>query len=144
MSLDAVVYKNIENLPQCVRESVQIADPATGETEMLVPKSPGHGPEDSLVAIRARLGNASEVAWLTDSIKSRGNGQYPILLDLFLYSGSHSGDYIQLDQLPRLKEEIMQVTTSDGSLPKELLTFLAAVRELIHAAEVENNPIVFV
>jgi hypothetical protein len=63
------------------------------------------------------------------------------MLNAILYSSTHSGDSISLDQVSRIRLEIDEI---DGAaMPAELAAFFEGLRHLMDAAERERNPIVF-
>jgi len=141
MGLDAVVYKNIDNLPEGVKAQVTVMDSLTGELEFVTPQAPSPNYNASLLAADIRIGNISRVKWLREQIESRWPGTCSIMLNAILYSNTHSGDSISLDQVSRIRLEIDEI---DGAaMPAELAAFFEGLRHLMDAAERERNPIVF-
>jgi hypothetical protein len=144
MALHAVVYKSVGALSPQLQELVRIADPATGELEFLTPELASRHPEDSLISTSVSLGNAMMISWLAKEINGRWGARCKTLLKTFLYSGSHSGDAVQGDQVSHLSQEIGQIDLAKENLPSDLREFLTSVRRLVVAAKTEKNPIVFV
>jgi len=139
MGLDAVVYRNIESLPESLREQVKVVDHQTGELEV------ASGPRltETLLAADVRIGNISGVAWLREQIESRWPEKCSLILNLVLYSSTHSGDFITLDQVGQIKLEIAGIDCADDSIPPRLAAFFEQMTELVNAAECEGNPIAF-
>jgi hypothetical protein len=142
MGLDAVVYKNIENLPEPQRAQVKLVDPLTGELDFANGPTLALRTED-LFAAQVRVGNISSVAWIREQIESRWADKCPLILNAILYSGTHSGDFIPLEQVRGIKLEIAGLDCTDASISAKLSTFLEQITQLVIAAEIEANPIVF-
>jgi hypothetical protein len=142
MGLDAVVYKNIENLPEPLKGQVKLVDPQTGELEFVNGPTLSLRTED-LFAADVRIGNISGVAWLREQIESRWADKCLLILNAVLYSSTHSGDFIPLDQVRRIKLEIAGIDGAEGSLPARLAAFFEQMTQLVNAAESEGNPIAF-
>jgi len=135
MGLDAVVYRNIENLPESLRSVVALVDPVTGELDFSNSATPTVDAE-ALLAAEVRIGNISEVAWLREQIESRLPNQCPLILNTVLYSGTHSGDTVGLGQVQGIKLEIAALNSAESSTPAMLLTFLSEMMQLVSAAEI--------
>jgi hypothetical protein len=144
MGLNAVVYRNIHSLAPGLRRRVRVAEPATGELEFVSQGSPDPNYNDALIAISIRIGNAASVDWLRDQVRSRWTGECNILLSTVLFSGSHSGDFINLEGTEKMRREIEEMDAAEAELPEDLARFLAEMRQLLDVAESERNPIVFV
>ena len=144
MGLDAVVYKNRNNL---FLDEVDTAlmDRQTGEVYFEDPAIAAKYREQSLMAIHRRLGNVGSIDSLRSEIPSKVADELPILFGKVLYNGSHSGDVIDLGLLNSLEDqvELLSKRTSDSRSPA-LTTFLQNMRDLIRVAISEQNPIVFV
>jgi hypothetical protein len=138
MGLNAIVYRNVENLPAHVRSATVEFDAKTGEP---FSRTDEFGLADGLIACDRRLGNISHIAYLRDEAAKLGVPKQGTLLSKILYSGSHSGDHIDLGLMSSLKAEIelLNLRASD-----DVATFLQSMRELIAASEIERNPIVFI
>jgi hypothetical protein len=138
MGLDAVVFRNAKNLEKEFGCDLFEIDEKTGEA---VPKNTELKiPQDRFYAIERRLGNLSGIAWLRETVGDLLRNPESIVQSRVLYSGTHSGDSITLNELPRLRDEI-GLLKSCG--PPELRAFIDAMESLMDAAEAEGNPIVF-
>ena len=109
----------------------------------LRPESSATSSSDDTAAIHKRLGNVSAIGWLAEEILPVV-GEESILLRKVLYSGSHSGDSIALEDLERLESEIKLVRDSMTTGPPRLESFLQDMSDLISKARDEAMPIVFV
>ena len=145
MGLDATVYVHRDHLPFDVDDSQARVDEETGEVFFDDPALEPPGVE--FVALAKRLGNIDMIHYLAKKIKDvldDASASEPLLLKKVLYSGSHCGDWIGLEDLARLREEIVSVLSlTEGHRSAELQTFLDDMRELADRAEEEGNPIVF-
>lgn len=126
MGLDAVVYLR----PKAVSANQSVTD----EHATLSSDVP---------AIHKRLGNISMIGWLADETVQLV-GRDSILLKKVLYSGSHSGDSIGLEDLNRLESEIKVISESLTTRSSDLERFLKDMSDLISKAREEAMPIVFV
>ena len=142
MGLDAVVYRNLENLLEPLKGQVKLVDPQTGELDFVngPTRSPG---SEALLAADVRIGNISGVAWLREQIKSRWAGKCLLILNAVLYSSTHTGDFISLEQVRRIKLEIAEIDCAGDSIPARLAAFFEQMTQLVNAAESEGNPIAF-
>ena len=127
MGLDAVVYLR----PEAVSDSQSVTDEHATLSS------------DDVPAIHKRLGNVSMIGWLADETVPLV-GRDSILLKKVLYSGSHSGDSIGLEDLDRLESEIKVLTESLTTRSSDLEKFLKDMSDLISKAREEAMPIVFV
>lgn len=59
MEVGAVIYRNIDALPQELRNLVRIADPATGELEFITQGLPDPNYNDVPLAVSIRIGNSA-------------------------------------------------------------------------------------
>ena len=135
MSLVAIVYRNPCNLNAFIKESAYEVDELTGEV-IFVSARP-----EVVVAEQVKFGNIAEVAYLRNIVKGFKCPSESIICNRILYSGSHSGDVIPIDNIEMLEKEISYLRTYGHPA---LLSFLDGVSKLILAARCENNPIVFV
>ena len=126
MGLDAVVYLRSAN----ARDSRLLKD---NHTDFL----------NETPAIHKRLGNASMIASIANEVLPLV-GNDSVLFSRVLYSGSHSGDSVRLEELNRLESEIRVLRESPLGRSSELETFLEAMSDLIMRAREEGTPIVFV
>lgn len=138
MGLSAVVFKSAARLKQEYSREFEITDEETGQATAV-------GDEDFLSlkqssAAHARIGNLSDVAYIMDIVES-ALGEKSFIGARVLYSGSHSGDCIPLNQLQPLRDELNRLKQIDH---REIVRFVHGMEALIEAAEQEKNPIVFV
>lgn len=128
MGLNAVVYRN-----------------ATEQTRgTLFDQQETLKNDEPLPAIQKRLGNASMIASLADEV-SQVDTNTSILSERVLYSGSHSGDTVDIKDLDKLQSEIDAIREmTERNRSEALETFLREMSTLIDAAREEQNPIVFV
>ena len=141
MGLDAVVYRNRKHLQLGPDEETAQLIPDTGQVYFDNDET-SRRHYDQLKAADIRLGNISKIAELRDEMIQLA-GTTNMLYQKVLYSGSHSGDFVPLDELRLMLDEIRSVRRT-GKPSKELRRFLDQMEELIRTATNESNPIVFV
>ncbi|MGA8873231.1 MAG: hypothetical protein WB460_18945 [Candidatus Acidiferrales bacterium] len=141
MGLDAVVYRSKSNLQLGSDEQLAHLVPDTGEI-YFDDDAASRRHSQELEAIHVRFGNIAMISELREEI-ARIVGADSILYQKIVYSGSHSGDFIPVDELARLAEEIPFVRKS-GKPSRDLRDLVDRVEELTQAALHERNPIVFV
>jgi len=148
MGLDAVVYRSKKSLPFEHDTVGAILDVPTGEYDVpdraLEPAFEQKFPRESRIAANKRIGNLALVSWLRERaflvLKDRS-----IVLSKVLYSGSHSGDSIPVEQTIELRNELLQLGGSVEQPDREhMKQFVTDMLELVEAARREGNPIVFV
>lgn len=143
MGLDAVVYKNRAALGLGRHSSAALVVPETGETYFDQPHLYRRYPTGHFEAVSFRIGNVSSVFELLQEVnKLIGNDSF--IARRVVYSGSHSGDTIDVGELAELAQEVATLSESGVSKSSQLSEFLDQLRALINAARVNNNPIVFV
>jgi hypothetical protein len=140
VGLDAVVYRNIKNFQLGPDEQHARALPKTGEV---------YFDDDRLErkyfrrrdAVAYRLGNITAISILREEV-SQLIGPDSFVERKVLYSGTHCGDFIPLDELDKLATDLHRIheTGRSSALMQE---FLTAMEHLIRAAKEEGNPIVF-
>ena len=144
MGLNAVVYKNRSHLafdPDSVGAKV---DPRTGEFYLKDNGVHEFG-QDAAVALGKRLGNMDAIALLSDAIGQALGTPESLLQKKILFSGTHSGDVIDLAEFDRLRGEIARVRRSTiFSQVPGLVEFIQSIDDLVRVASSEENPIVFV
>src|SRR5262249_38684970 len=128
MGLDAVVFRNAANLEKEFGCDLFDIDETTGEaapknTQLKVPR-------DRLYALERRLGNISGIAYLRETVGDLLRNPESIVQSRVLYSGSHCGDSISLNELPRLRDEIGLLKSHAHP---ELGTFIDAMEALMDA-----------
>jgi hypothetical protein len=135
-----VVYRNIRNLDLGADRAHAYVIPETGEVDF-------HDIEiarkyrDKRHATEHRLGNITAIGFLRAEVTKLA-GLDSVLIRKVLYSGTHSGDYILLAELPALSEELGKLAGCP-LLSAELTIFLDEMEVLVRTARQENNPIVF-
>ena len=141
MGLDAVVYVHEDNLPLTVKDDDPHTDDQTGEVYFEDPRLVEKHRRSTFTAVNKNLGNIAMIGALRNEIANVISND-SVLLSKVLYSGSHSGDRIGLEDLGRLESEISLVRESNRSAALE--SFLESLSELVEAAKKQGNPIVFV
>ena len=101
-------------------------------------------PRETRIAADKRIGNIALVSWLRERaslvLKDRS-----IVLSKVLYSGSHSGDSIPVEQTLALRDELLQLGGSVEQPDRDhMKQFVTDMLELVDAARRVGNPIVFV
>lgn len=97
------------------------------------------------------LGNIALVASLRESVKKLSDDvevEFPVLWSGVIYSGTHCGDFLKVDEVKRLKDEIINLRSRNFSIldAKEvqyLQEFLEKMDELVEASLSINKPIAF-
>lgn len=121
MGLDAVVYRNKKHLQLGLDERASQLIPETGEVYFENDEiSRKH--REQVKAAEFRLGNIMVIAELRDELV-RLVGPNNTLFGKILYSGSHSGDFIALRELPPISHEIALVRGT-GRQSEEMNFFL--------------------
>ena len=140
MGLNAVVYRNRENLPPEIAALPLRTDPLTGES---YPPDDAHMPSSKTERVHKRLGNIAQIAHLRKVLSPRMD--IPLVLSSVLQDGSHCGDVIPVAQLPELQKELSLISSSpDLREDEDVSIFVESLNELLQAALREQNPIVFV
>jgi hypothetical protein len=143
MGLDAVEYKRWEGLAEKQKSSVRLVDQATGEIEYIDDKLEFSDQQDRLLAASVRFGNISHIAELRAGLQILISSENSIILNKFVYDGSHSGDIIRSGDFPAIEVETVFLRQQRQISP-ELAHFLNQLTELIEAEIRESNPIVFI
>jgi len=140
MGLTAVVFKSPRSLLKVGTGESHI-DELTGEVLFEGKDAQQLG---DVVALKRRLGNISRVEQLRIEVTNLLRPlQSSLLLTRVLYNGTHVGDVIGREHFDQLKKEIShlkKVETRSG----EVNEFVAAMEDLMSAADQEGNPIAFV
>ncbi|QYO62231.1 hypothetical protein [Leptolyngbya sp. 7M] len=145
MGLDAVVYTHKNNLQIDTNSNMLQVDEETGEVFIADDNLASNYPNSSFVAVQCRLGNSSNIGYLNEEIANLLPNETSLLLEKVVYSGSHSGDKIDLEELDQLETEINRLKQQlPGQRTVLLEQFIQNMTELIQAARREGNPIVFV
>jgi hypothetical protein len=97
------------------------------------------------VLLHHRIGNLAQVGLLRGEL-SREAGKFPIVLEKVIYSGTHAGDYLSLDDVRQLESELRDMdrfVCSDKANQKYIKWFGRQMRELAKAALSVSKPISF-
>ncbi len=144
MSLSALVYRNRATLGIDAESLGAVRDDRTGEYFFTSSEHDGEFPREAFVASEFWIGNIMGVAELRDQLGGIVGVEDSLLLTKCLYSGSHSGDLIEVALLPSLEREVRGLLEQRGKrISEHLSSTLNGFLGLIEAAKRENNPIVF-
>lgn len=145
LSLNALVYRSRATLDIDVESMGAVKDERTGEFYFSTSAHDGRFPREAFIAREYWIGNVLGVAELRQEISSIIKTRDSILLEKVLYSGTHSGDVIELVLVSTLEREIRGLLQYERSkLSAYVMKFLRGMLDLIETAKAENNPIVFV
>lgn len=140
MGLDACVYFNREKFSDAIASGELAVEEETGEI-YVVDHETSSFRDDDFKACEVWLGNTASIAELRDIIGAKLPAD-SIITSKIIYSGSHAGDYIELQLIGQLQQEIEHLR----SLIKDhetLTEFLNEVSKLIDAAFEQKSAIVF-
>jgi hypothetical protein len=143
MGLDAVVYKNREVVDLGRHACHARVVPETGEIYFDEQQLYHDYPKRYFEAVSFRIGNVSAVAELLEEVRKLA-GSDSFIETRVLYSGSHSGDTIAVEELAELEREVEVLSAPKLSKSSWLAEFLSQLRALIRAAQINRNPIVFI
>jgi len=145
MSLSALVYRSRATLDIDAESLGAVRDDRTGEYYFPTPQYDGKFPSEAFIASEFWIGNITSVAELREELREITNEQDSLLLNRCLYSGTHSGDVIELALLPTLEHEVRSLLTlREIQISKYLMSVLLGILGLIETAKRESNPIAFV
>jgi len=141
MGLDAAVWPNKNRVDLGSDRQFAKMDPDTGQLHFEDAElEKKHWPKLRPL-LEHRIGNIWSVAELREEAIRLLGAESRIVLQV-LYSGSHSGDFIPVGELPGFVREVGAIRkTGRGS--QEMSEFLSKFEELIQTATREGNPIVF-
>ncbi|WP_136417973.1 hypothetical protein [Herbaspirillum sp. ST 5-3] len=97
------------------------------------------------VLLSLRLGNISLVSALSAQVKKTW-ADFPILLNRVLYSGSHTGDYIETNLVLGLQAEVARLAHVHAECAEDeeaIRLFHAELEELVSCALRVHKPIAF-
>jgi hypothetical protein len=97
------------------------------------------------ILLRHRLGNISLVGLLRAELQREAE-RFPVLVTKVVYSGSHSGDYLRVEEIPALQREIELLREFRCGSPKAdafMSEFRAQMSELAATALSIGKPIAF-
>jgi hypothetical protein len=97
-----------------------------------------------MIFLRHRLGTSTQIDLLQRELRKEPD-RFPILLRNVLYSGTHTCDWIPLDRMEALSEEIKRLPPqqADPAVADALQLFKVQMAELIIAAKHTRKPICF-
>jgi hypothetical protein len=97
-----------------------------------------------MILVRHRLGKSSAIDLIRTELQKDAL-RYPILLEKIVYSGTHTCDWLPLQALPALTQELKQIETDPVHTPAAdaLRLFKIQIAELIIAAQLTRKPICF-
>lgn len=144
MSLSALVYRSRGTLDIDVESLGAAKDDRTGEYYFSTPQYDGKFPREAFIASEFWIGNITGVAELREELRTITNEQDSLLLKRCLYSGTHSGDVIELALLPTFEHEVRGLLAREMKISENLISVLHGILGLIETAKRESNPIVFV
>ncbi|SRR5579871_1048506 len=90
---------------------------------------------------RKRLGNISHVAHVRNYLERNSPTNFPMLCTRVVYNGVHAGDWIAVQDVPKLLDEARKVQGSTKDLL--IFQFMKDLIELADASLATRNPIVF-
>ena len=97
-----------------------------------------------MILARHRLGTTGVINLFRTELQKDAL-RFPILLEKVVYSGTHTCDWIPLELLPQLTQELKHVNPDAAQAPlaDALRLFKIQIAELIIAAQLSRNPICF-
>jgi len=100
---------------------------------------------ESGILLHHRIGNIAVVGLLRAEL-AREPEKFPVLLKQVLYSGSHGGDYLSLEDVALLRSELSSLTTFVCAKPANeeyVESFRRQMLELADACQQVGKPILF-
>lgn len=97
------------------------------------------------ILLHQRIGNMAQVELLRGEL-IREPDRFPVLLNQVLYNGMHAGDYLTLDDVSRLRSELLSLDTfvcSDARETVYIERFKGQMQELVDASLSVGKPISF-
>ena len=140
MGLDAYVFLSKAHLPFDADALGAELDPETGEYFLDDDVFFRRYSFDARTTCHKRIGNIALVAQLREEAR-RVLDENSVVRSKVIYSGSHCGDTLKSDLFQDLQREL--VVLSSGQPSSAMLEFIRDMGDLINAATVEGNPIVF-
>jgi len=141
VSLEAVVYKNSEQIKKLFPNLNLSIDTETGESYLSDGVKVSEPPSNNFaVAVQQWLGNLNSIATIRSAL-SEYELHSPVI-DRIIASGSQSGEYIEVSEFPQLKAEIEAYLKLETDT--SIIEFLKNLLDLVEVGEIEKNPIVFV
>jgi hypothetical protein len=113
---------------------------------------------ESGVLLHHRIGNIALVAELRTALNGQA-GHYPLLLSKVLYNGTHSGDWLAVEEVKALQSELCRLVAAladkaelcrlvarsgyQSEVPSFLRSFAVQMGELVECALRVGKPLVF-
>jgi hypothetical protein len=97
------------------------------------------------ILIRYRLGNISLVGLLRAELQREAE-RFPILVTKVVYSGSHAGDFLRVEEIPALQRELeflREFRCTNGKSDRFMSEFREQMSELATTAISIGKPIAF-
>lgn len=107
----------------------------------------GPCPHDNFVLIHEYIGNITRVGNLRDQIERLAGNDAKIILSEILYSGTHCGDFLEVDKVRDIAGELEIVernSVGETGIDEERITyFIAQMNRLVEASLKLQKPIAF-
>lgn len=97
----------------------------------------------SMILKHFRLGTSQEIDQLRAQLENKERSRFPILLGKILYSGTHTCDWLPVQILPQLTEELKALNGTPALESEAILQLKIQLAELVIAAQMMNKPICF-
>ena len=91
------------------------------------------------------VGNIALVAFLREELRKAAD-DFPLILGEVIYDGTHCGDYMSVDEVKKMREEVIRLQAVHSGNPsdeKYLREFEKQMKELIAFSVEMEKPIVF-
>ena len=97
-----------------------------------------------MILVRHRLGSTAAIDRIRTELQKDAL-RFPILLEKVVYSGTHTCDWLPMNLLPSLTEELKHVNPEPAHTPvaDAVRLFKIQIAELIIAAQLARKPICF-
>jgi hypothetical protein len=143
MGLDAAVFKSKKHLPFDPEALGASFDPDTGEYFFEDDAMEEKYPPEVWVAVAKWLGNITSIGHLREELAEVLEDD-SVVMSKVIYSGTHTGDFLPMNALPDLEWELSVIDEYLEERSSPLVAqFVGDMRELMSAAQLEGNPIVF-
>ena len=140
MGLDAYVFLSKAHLPFDADALGAEFDSDTGEYFFYDTELDRKYSLEARTTCSKRIGNIAAVAQLREEAR-RALDEGSVVLSKVIYSGSHCGDTLRSESFSALEQELALLRSGQPS--SAMLEFIRDMEDLINAAKVEGNPIVF-
>ena len=105
----------------------------------------GACPHEDGILIHHRIGNVARIARYREILRDRSD-EFPMLFRKVVYSGTHSGDYLTIDEVEKLKDEVAllsEMIHEDSDSEDYLHEFQTQLSELVSYSLRIRKPISF-